>query len=201
LLWYGVELETQVQNRQTDGGFTLIDMLVAMALFLVLAAMATPALKDVTGSLRLGTATREVERELQTARLKAVTSNRTLRVRFNCPAAGQYRMVELIGTPSKPDAADDTTDRCSGTKYPYPVADQNPLTLPNLDGPLRQLSTPVTFSNPAALEFWPDGTVHYSQGSNPWAQVPPAGTSLTLVSGTTMRTITVNGLGKIQIQQ
>ena len=40
----------------------------------------------------------ELEREFQSARLRAVIANRSLRVRLNCPAAGYYRTVEVLGT-------------------------------------------------------------------------------------------------------
>jgi type II secretory pathway pseudopilin PulG len=178
-------------------GFTLIDMLVTVSLFTVLAAMALPTMTDVTGALTLSSATREVEREMQTARLKAVTSNRPMRVRFNCPNTGEFRMVELIGTPSVPDAADNATDRCSDTKYPFPAADTNPLTRPNNDGALRRLNSKLAFGTVSNLEFWPDGTVHLAGLATPLAGT---GTSITVKKGTTIRTITVNGLGKVQIQ-
>ena len=116
-----------------EHGVSLIDMMVAVAVMAVIMAGAVPQLRDVAGSMKLGSSLRDVERELQTARLKAVTSNRPIRVRFNCPATGQFRMVELIGSPSAPAAQDSALPgvRCSETNYPSPPADTNPLTRPN----------------------------------------------------------------------
>jgi hypothetical protein len=51
----------------------------------ILAAVAVPSFQAMALEMRLGQGAREVERELQTARLKAVTTNRPVRVRFNCP--------------------------------------------------------------------------------------------------------------------
>jgi prepilin-type N-terminal cleavage/methylation domain-containing protein len=184
-------------SRTRSDGFTLVDMLMTLSIFGVLAAMALPTMTDVTGALTLNAATREIERELQTARLKAVTTNNPIRVRFNFPVTNQFRMVELIGSTSTPDASDAPLDRCSDTKFPYPAPDTNPLTRPNNDGPLRRLDSKLTFGTVATLEFRPDGTVYFSNG----AKVPDTGTALTVKKGTTIRTITVNGLGKIQIQQ
>src|SRR5688572_10037555 len=104
-----------------------------MTLVATIAAIAVPALKDVMGSIRHGQAAQLVESELQQARMKAVTTNRVIRVRFNCPAAGEFRMTELIGTPAVPDAQDTASDRCSTATYPFPPADQSIVTTPNHD--------------------------------------------------------------------
>ena len=188
--------------KHAEAGFTLIDVMVTIAVLAILAGTAIPPLKDVTGTITLGQSQRDVERELQTARLKAVTSNRPIRVRFNCPSTGEFRMVELVGSTGSPDSADGANDRCSDTKYPYPSADNNPLTRPNHDGPVRRLNKGITFGATSTLEFWPDGSVHKQSGtSNPWPVVDASGTAITVTKGTLVRTITVNSIGKIQLQQ
>lgn len=188
-------------NRHLEAGFTLVDTLVTVTIFAILMAAAIPGMRDMTSSMRLGQGAREVERELQTARLKAVTSNRPIRVRFNCPVAGQYRMVELIGSPAVPDTADSAANRCQESAYPSPPADANPLTRPNHDGPTRQLHSTLAFGTATDLEFRPDGSVHQQSGStNPWPGITGTGTAVTLTKGTLVKTITVNGLGKIQLQ-
>ena len=182
-------------HLRSDPGFTLIDMMIVMAVLGTLAAVAVPSLSAVTERMRLGQGQREVEREMQTARLKAVTANRRIRVRFNCPVARSYRMVEVIGT-----AADDAADRCLESAYPAVPADNNPLTRPNHDGPIRYLPKDVSFGAAASLEFAPDGTVKYQSGVS-YIDVPdPNGTAVTLTKAgmTDVARITVNRLGKIQ---
>jgi hypothetical protein len=148
--------------------------------------------------MRLGQAAREVERELQTARLLAVSTNRPIRVRFNCPTPGQYRMVELIGTPTLPAAADSAANRCQETVYRFPPTDSNPMTLPNHDGPVRRLDSSVSFGATKTIEFWPDGTAHPDiGGAGPW---PAGDTAISVTKGVNVKQITVNGLGKIQLQ-
>lgn len=196
-------------GRSSCAGYSLVDLLAVLALAAVLMAISVPAISGMGDSVRLGNSMRDVERELQTARLKAVTANRPIRVRFNCPAAGQFRMVEVIGTKNVPVAADAAAAsvRCSQATYPYPAADANPLTLPNDDGPIRRLGRGITFGTTATLEFWPDGSVHAADvaAASPWPGVSPNGIQVTVVQVrngvTTTKAITVNGLGKIQIQR
>jgi type II secretory pathway pseudopilin PulG len=185
-----------------SAGFSLIDMVATLAVIGTLAAIALPQAGDALDRMRLGMAERDVERELQFARLKAVSSNRPMRVRFDCPAAGQFRAVEVIGTSAAPDSADadSNTTRCSETAYPYSPtgADKSRLTRPNNDGPIRLLQKQATFSTKKTLEFWPDGSVHADSGSgNPWPNVGVAGVTLTLTRKGKTKNIVVNGNGKI----
>src|SRR3954471_15224444 len=115
-------------------GFSLVDMMLTVGLVGTVAAIAVPSLKNVIDKQRLGMESRNVEREIQLARLSAVSTNRPIRLRFNCPTTGYYRRVELIGTVSDPNGGDDADNRAAvrcGTTYPYPAADNDPLTRPN----------------------------------------------------------------------
>lgn len=176
-------------------GFTLVDVMATLAIIGTVAAMATPQLMDAVDSMRLGMSLRDVERELQFARLKSVSTNRPMRVRFDCPSVGKLRVVELIGTSAAPDAndADSVLNRCNETAYPYlPTgADHSRLTRPNNDGPVRTLYPGTTFTAEQTLEFWPNGTVHDTTGN----QINTA--TLTLSRKSKTKNITVNGLGKI----
>ena len=183
-----------------ERGFSLLEMLMITTVFAIIAGIGTPLFNDITDSIKLGEAARQVERELQTARLTAVSANQPLRVRFNCNATGEYRMVELIGTPSVPAAGDGATNRCSPTVYPFPAADRNPLTRPNNDGPLRYLPDQTTFTTSATIEFWPDGTAHMASGTiNPWPSIASTGTNIVLTRKGKTKTILVNGIGKVQL--
>ncbi len=173
-------------------GFSLIELVLTIAVFATVAAIALPVYHDLSDALRLGDATRAVERELQGARLKAVTINRSLRVRFNCPAAGQYRTVEVLGT-----ATDTAANRCDEAAFPYPAPDQNPFTRPNSDGPVRRLPQDVTVST-VDIEFRPNGTAY--QVVSGVAQAITGEVTVTVTRGSQSRTVTINGLGKIQLQ-
>jgi len=193
---------TMLKTHECDG-FTLVDMVVTMGLLTILAAAAVPELIDVAQQMKLGQAQRQVLVEMNSARLVAVTANRPMRIRFNCPAAGQYRVVELIGTPSSPTTDDGAGDRCSDTKWKYPANDNEPVTRPNHDGPVRWLPSSVTFTASPTLEFWPDGSVHRQlAGENPWSVLDTTtGATIKVQKSGVEKMISVNGLGKIQLVQ
>ena len=173
-----------------------------MSIVAAVVALSVPALSTGLDTMRLRTAVRDVERQLHEARIKAVQTNRPMRVVFNCPAPGRFRMVELLGTPAAPDAADNGADRCSEARYPYPAPDQNPMTLPNHDGPVGRVHRSVSFTVAPVLEFWPDGTTHanLNGGASPWPAIPPAGITLTLTKGTRNRSLVINGFGRVQVR-
>ena len=189
-----------VVKSQTEFGFSLIELLLVVALVGIVSVIGMPLLGQISGSIELGEAARQVERELQSARMAAVAANQPVRVMFNCPVAGQYRLVELIGTPAVPAAADGVVGRCSTTTYPFPAPDNNPITRPNNDGPLRTLKSTVTLTTVTTIEFWPDGTAHTNSGLvNPWPPIASPGTNIVLTRSGKTRSILVNGIGKIQL--
>ena len=191
---------------RAENGYTLVDQLATLAIVATVAAIAVPALSNAVEGQRLGMEVRNVEREIQLTRLTAVSVNRPMRMRFNCPAAGYYRRVELIGTVNTPVPHDDDGDgvyRCNITNYPYPSASNDPLTRPRNDGPLKQLNTSVSFTSVQTLEFWPNGTVHVAPPSGTpgaWPQLGSAPVNIVMTKGSTTRLISVNTLGKVQIQ-
>ena len=187
------------QFWRAQRGFTLIDILVTVVVLGILAAMTVPTVLASLERLQLGQAVREVEREIHMAKTRAVSKGRAMRIRFNCPTAGTYRITELIGTPSVPVSADTASNRCSPTAYPSTPPDQDVLTRPNLDGPVRYLPDGMTFTATETIEFWPDGTAHYAAGgvSTPWPLAPVNGINISVSQDDETRTITVNGLGKI----
>jgi prepilin-type N-terminal cleavage/methylation domain-containing protein len=189
-----------VVKRFTQSGFSLIELLMVSALVSIMSVIGIPLFGQLSGAIELGEAARQVERELQSARMTAVSANQPVRVMFDCPVAGQYRTVELIGTPAVPAAADGVVGRCSQTTYPFPAPDNNPISRPNNDGPLRRLSQQVTFTTTTTIEFWPDGTAHTNTGGiNPWPSIAAAGTNIVLTRSGKTRSILVNGIGKIQL--
>lgn len=179
----------------------MIDMLVVVAIIGIVGAISIPSMMNAIDQMRLGQSARELEREMQMAKSRAVGKGRPIRMRFNCPVAGQYRFVELIGSPAAPAAADTGAGRCSDVTYPYPAGDNDPVTRPNLDGALRRIDSSVTIAASETVEFWPDGTARRDTGAgNPWPLIPVAGINIELTRNGKNSSITVNGLGKIKLQ-
>jgi type II secretory pathway pseudopilin PulG len=187
---------TGTHFRDDSSGLTLIELMVWIALFSILCGMAVPGLVNVADSVRLGNSARSIERTLQTARLKAVSSNRAMRVRFNCPTPTSFRMLEVIGS-----ATDLAADRCSPTAYPYPARDASPVSVPNHDGPVQHLDANVSFGATPTLEFRPDGSVMLVDAGGAAAPLPGGASAVTVTKTTQVKTITVNNLGKIQLQR
>lgn len=91
-----------------DRGFTFFELLVVMALMGVLAAVSVPVFIESSSRNRVWTAAELIGAQVRQARLKAISRNTTFRVRFDCPVAGQFRVLTVTG-----DAGvDDAVDRC-----------------------------------------------------------------------------------------
>jgi prepilin-type N-terminal cleavage/methylation domain-containing protein len=179
-------------SARNDRGFTVIEMLMVVAMIGVLAAIGLPIMKDMTAGIKLSEAARIVEREMQDARLKAVSSNRLIRVRTNCPATGYVRSVEVLGT-----AADNAGNRCLTTSYPFPPADTDIMTRPNFDGPVRVLPAGATVTT-VVVQFSPDGTAMSVVNGVPTTLAVPM--TVTISRQGKSKTATVNNAGKVQLQ-
>jgi Tfp pilus assembly protein FimT len=179
----------------------VIDMVIVITLIGIISAMSVPIIKDFGDAVALGQAQRLVTGEFQEARMKAVTTNRIMRVRFDCPAAREFRTVELIGTSTVPVAQDNAGNRCSATAYPYPAADHNVITLPNHDGPVRRIDPRVSFGATQTIEFRPSGLAYsVNADGTSGATLPAAGVAITMTKGSSVKSVTVNSLGKITAQ-
>ena len=172
---------------------SLIEVMTTTLLMTTVFAIAVPAGKTAIDSLELGNATREVERELQTARLRSVSANRLMRVKLNCPVDGQYRLVEVTGVTS----VDGASSRCDESLYGYPGPRDNDAATPRHDGPVRYLGTKIDTLTGPELEFAPDGTTRVVVGGV--AQAMASDATVQLARDGATEEITVNALGRIAL--
>lgn len=104
-------------------GFTMFELLVVMGLITVLAGMAIPTLMESTRRNSVWSSSELIGSQIRQARLKAISRNKSFRVRFDCPAAGQFRLLEVTGN----STIDDATNRCSTTQ----TYDSGVMAMPN----------------------------------------------------------------------
>ncbi len=157
---------------RSSRGFTLFELLVVIALIAILSAISIPALLEGAARNSVWTASEQIGSQIRQARLKAISRNRTFRVRFDCPIVGQYRVLVVTG-----DAAiDNAADRCSNTEE----FDSGIYTMPNQ----------VSYTDPPPLlEVNPRGIFTSTLGI-------PTTITVTYIGGSS-RNLTMSATGQI----
>jgi Tfp pilus assembly protein FimT len=179
----------------TESGFTLVELVSMFAIALTLSAISVPAVRTFSNMQKATSAARLVERQLQTARLKAVTISRSIRVRFSCPSAGQLRLLELTGVAT----TDNATNRCDPTAYPFPGVNDSLRSTPSHDSPVIDLPSGTTVAGTVLqFEFNPSGAV-YAVASNGTVSMIDADVTLTVTRTGFSKTITISGLGRVRL--
>ncbi|HEX5475757.1 MAG TPA: prepilin-type N-terminal cleavage/methylation domain-containing protein [Vicinamibacterales bacterium] len=173
-------------------GFSLIELLLTVSVAATLMAISVPLLNKLSDSTKLTNTTDQVEREMQTAKLRSVSTNTTMRFRTNCPSTGYYRIVEVLGT-----SADTAASRCNPATYPFKTTGVDFASPPNFDGVLRQLLDGATVTT-ATIEFHPDGTAW--DASSGTATAISSSLTVTVSRNGLSKNITLNSLGKILVQ-
>ena len=183
-------------DRQSrESGFTLIEVVIIAVITIAIGALALPKFNGLMQSQRARTAARAVERELQSARLKAVTSSRRMRVKLNCPAAGQLRVVEVTGV----STTDNATNRCDEVAFPYPGPRDMLRATPSLDAPLVRLPLGTTITSVVStFEFGSRGDAAQVDASGVVASLASEAT-ITVTRAGWSSAIRINGIGKIKI--
>lgn len=159
-----------------------------------LAAIVGPTFSNLISANRARTAARQVERELQSARLKAVTSSRALRVRLNCPAAGQLRVLEVTGLAT----TDNATNRCDPTAFPSPGPNDTLRSTPALDSPVVYLPDGTVVTGTMHFEFDPRGAVYAVDGAGQTSALS-GDVVLNVAREGWTNTVTVNAIGRVKI--
>jgi type IV fimbrial biogenesis protein FimT len=94
------------KRRGDEHGFTVVDLVIGVAVIAILAAVAVPNLQPLMAKYRLNGAAREVMGDLMAARMKAVSRHRMVKVFFT--ASQQYQICDDAN-------GDGTVDNCEGS--------------------------------------------------------------------------------------
>ncbi len=86
-------MRTDVSPRERNGGFSLIELLVVVAIGVILAAVGLPGLIRSMRSYKIQGAAKQVAGDLQTARSRAVMSNTQTGVSLVIVDSDSYRLV------------------------------------------------------------------------------------------------------------
>ncbi len=88
------------KNTRLDPGFTIIELIVVLALATIVMAITLPSMISWLPTYRLSAGARQVASDLQLARMKAISQNAKFRLNFINPT--QYRFEKDGATESGP---------------------------------------------------------------------------------------------------
>jgi len=168
-------------GMRSNRGFTLIELMIALGIAGVLAAIAVPVFIESASRNEIWTASETIGSQIRQARLRAISRNRSYQVRFDCPSVGQFRILVVPGPDDVPPAPINDADRCGTT-----VMDADGTTV--LDGGTFAMPNSVSFGDVDTLTVNSRG-IYTSTGDMPQ--------TITVTYGERQRTLTVSITGQI----
>ena len=181
------------EPRGAAGGYSLVELLFVVGVMAVIAATAVPMIAATMRRYALNNAAQQVAAAIRSARYTAVSRNKIMRVRFDCPAADQFRIVEFTGVA----ATDDAADRCDEEVYPYPDVDT--VNAPNLDGPVMTLPVGTELDSTTDLQISAQGRLQALAGC-PSCTTAGNSATITLSNGSESQTVSIGQNGQVAVE-
>jgi len=158
---------------RSERGYTLIEVLITVGLIGVVTAISVPVFIESNSRSNLWSGAERIGAAVRQARLRAISTNTSFRVAFDCPGANQLRTLIITG-----DAAiDNAAGRCNSTL----AGDSGVIELP----------TGVAYDVPATTSLQVNGRGFFSSNGG---SIPSV---ITVTHGGSTRTLTVSLTGQI----
>lgn len=156
----GKESRMRIARTRTDDGFTLLELLIVLAIMMVVAAMATPNIWNAIANYRLREAASSLSGLAQSARSNSVRGNTAVALRWDTDNNRQRIYVDLNGNGSYD----------SGTEY------KNVVLLP-----AKLQITAASHPGNAATGLW--NTTTYTVTDNAFPRFNPRGLPCAVPAG------------------
>ncbi len=175
---------------QKKRGFTLIELMVTIALVAILAALAVPGFAPLIASTRLSAATNELYTSLVQAKSEAVRSGSRVTI---CPSSDSSSCL-ISGTPNWATGWITFADSTRATSDPVVDAGESIL----------EIGQPVSdtiriIGNTSYASFTSDGTPKLINGGTYLATIRVCSTSTNLTNDNRVRDIKIIRTGRIEI--
>lgn len=148
-------------------------MLIVVGLIGIASAISIPVFIESNARSGLWTGSERIGATIRQARLRAISTNTTYRVVFDCPSAGKLRMLIVTGNA----AVDDATGRCSTTLAG--------------DSAVIEMPTSISFDAESATALQVTGRGAFTAIGD---SIP---LEISVNYGTTVRSLTVSASGQI----